>query len=266
VRILSIIFFSMAAALSAWLMPNNLTLLPLITLSIARAVALAIALLFWVASGGLDRWGSSRFVLVLTVIAGVAALSAGCLFIQIARDDVVPAPFPIIYRVTAALLPICFVGAVFLPSRTLFLIVAAMAPVTGIIVTSTWTALNAKYNVSIAIPKSKGQLEREALVARRTADLERIPKTAGLEPMLEFANPREELEVQSAALLRVENTPGWIPQLSAMLEGSNRLDALHVLSRNGYRLPEALNDRLGDRGIGRQRPDKAHGFRRPAVV
>ncbi len=151
-RILAIIFFCIAAALSAWLMPNNLTLLPLLTLSIARAVALAVALLFWVSSGGVDRWGSSRFVLVLTVIAGVAALSAGCLFIQIARDDAVPAPFPMIYRVTAGLLPILFVAGAFLPSRKLFLIVAAAAPIAGIAVTSTWTALNAKYNASVAIP------------------------------------------------------------------------------------------------------------------
>ncbi len=92
-------------------------------------------------------------------------------------------------------------------------------------------------------PKSKEQLEREALVGRRTADLERVPKNAGLEPVLEFANPKEEQEVQSAALLRIENTPDWIAQLSAMLEGDHRLDALHVLSRNGYRLPEALSDR-----------------------
>lgn len=246
-RILAIIFFSIAAALSAWLMPNNLTLLPLFSVSIARAVALAIALLFWVASGGVDRWGSSRFVSVLTVLVGVAALSGGCLFIQMTRDDGVPAPFPTVYRVTAALLPICFMAGAFLPSRKLFVIVAAIAPIAGIAVSATWSALNAKYLASTAIPKSKEQLEREALVARRLSDLAKIPKTAELEPLLEFANPKEESEVQTAALYRIENTPDSMAQLSAMLEGDHRLDALHVLSTTSYRLagaePEALNDR-----------------------
>ena len=65
---LAITFFSIATLLSAWLMPNNLTLIPLMLVSGARAIALVLALLFWVASGRLDSWGSSRVVLALMVI------------------------------------------------------------------------------------------------------------------------------------------------------------------------------------------------------
>jgi len=149
---LAIAFFLIAALLSAPLLPNKMNVIPLLVLSGARAIALAAALLFRVASGRVDSWGSSRFMLGLMTIAGVVSVTAGCFLIQTLREDEVPVPWPVVYRVTAGLLPILLAASAFLPSRKLFLIVAAVAPVVAVLLISTWKPLNVKYYESF--PKS----------------------------------------------------------------------------------------------------------------
>jgi hypothetical protein len=106
VRTTAIAFFSIAALLSAWLTPNNLPLVTIFFISVPRAIALFIALMLWLASGRLDAWGSSRLAPALMTMAGVATLSFGCFLIQTARDDGLPAPVPMLYRVALALLPV----------------------------------------------------------------------------------------------------------------------------------------------------------------
>jgi len=235
---LAIIFFAIAALLSAWLTPNSLALIQLMTVSGARAIALALALLFWVASGRLDSWGSSRVLLALMTMIGVASLSAGCFFVQMARDDGVPAPVPMLYRLAVGLLPLCMLAGAFLPSRKLFLIAAVLAPIAGIVVVSTWDSLHAKYLANI--PKSKEQVESDALLARRTADFERLPADAGVELLLGFVNPGEPYEVLQKALGRMEAVPDWTAQLAALLDGEKRLHALYALTRHSGRLPEPV--------------------------
>lgn len=61
-QVLAIALFGVAVALSAWLLPNNMFLLRLLSVSAARALALVLALVFWVACGRLDSWGSNRVV------------------------------------------------------------------------------------------------------------------------------------------------------------------------------------------------------------
>ncbi len=238
---LAIIFFSIAALLSAWLAPNSLALLTLMFVSAARAAALLLALLFWVASGRLDNWGSSRVMLSLMMVLCTAALAAGCFFVQMARDDGVPEPMPMVYRALAGLLPLCFMAGALLPSRALFLLMAAAAPVAGVAVASTWDSLHAKYIANI--PKSKEQIESEALLARRTADFDRLPSTAAPESLIDFVNPGEPYDVLQKALARLDATPDWTAQLSALLEGEKRLKALYALSRRIDRLPETVVDR-----------------------
>ena len=234
-RIAAIAFLSIGAVLSAGLMPNNLTVIPILMLSGGRAIALIIGLLFWVASGRMDNWGASRPVLALMMLGGVAAMTLGCFFIQIMREDLLPAPLPILYRVISRLLPIVVVGGAFLPSRRLFLVSAALTLVTGIFAGASWDTFNRQYNANL--PKSKEQREHDELLAAKTQELERIPASAGLEPLLEFVDPKGLYEVRSNALTRIEAAPDWVAQLSKMLEGGHRLRALYVLTRRVDVLP-----------------------------
>jgi hypothetical protein len=241
VRNLAIAFFSITALLSAWLVPNTMALLPLMMVSLARAAALLVALFFWVASGRLDGWGSSRWILVLLMIVGTVAVAGGCLFIQTLRDTDLPSPVPMIYRMTVGLLPVLLVAGVFLPSRKLFLIVAALAPVAGIVAVSTWKPLNAKY--LYGLPEAKANRERAALLARRMSELDGVPESAGLAPLLEFVTPSELLEVRDRAMARIESAPDWTTQVSARLDGSGRLNGLYVLTRRIDKLPETVLER-----------------------
>ncbi len=238
---LAIVFFCGAAVLSAVLVPNNMAMIPIVVLSIARAIALALALLFWVASGRLDAWSPSRLVLFLMIVLGTAALAGGCLLVQIAREDAVPTRYRILYRVVLALLPLCFMGGALLSSRKLFLIAAAMAPVAGILVISTWKDLNKEYVDNL--PHVIAGRKHAELVAAKTLKFESIPETAGLEPLLEFASPAEDYTLKEKTIARIEQTPEWIAQLSAMLEGSHRVPALYALGQRVDRLPDAVVDR-----------------------
>jgi hypothetical protein len=238
---LAIIFFSIAALLSAWLMPNNLYLLQLTVVSMARALALVLALVFWVACGRLDSWGSSRVLVGLGTIVGALALAAGCLFVQITRDDNVPVLWAWVFRLTAALLPICFLAAVFLRSGKMFVIVSLLAPVAGILVSGSWKSLNAEYNANT--PEAKDIRRREALSAARMAEVDRIPDGAGPESFLEFIKPNEDWGALKKAQARIEMTPDWVARLSAMLDGEKRLSVLYVLTRKMDSLPNDVAER-----------------------
>jgi hypothetical protein len=240
-QIVAIALFCIAGLLSVLLMPNNMALLQLTGVSLARALALILALVFWVACGRLDSWGSSRIVVGLGAIVGALALTGGCLYIQITRDDNVPAPWPWVYCITAALLPICFMAAALLPSRKLFIIASVLAPIAGIAVVSTWKQLNATYNENL--PETKQRRENDALLARRLAEVDHIPASAGPESFLEFMNPDEPFDVRTQAQLRIEATPDWIARLSVLLDGEKRLNALYVLTRKAGSLPETLLER-----------------------
>jgi hypothetical protein len=240
-RIVAIVLFCIAGLLTALLMPNNMALIQLTGVSIARALALILALGFWVACGRLDSWGSNRIVVGLGAILGALALTGGCLFIQITRDDNVPAPWPWVYCITAALLPICFMAAALLPSRKMFIIASVLAPIAGLTVISTWKQLNATYIENL--PETKQRRENEVLLASRLAEVDRIPANAGPESFLEFINPDELWDVRTKAQERIEAIPDWIARLSPLLNGEKRLNALYVLTRKAGSLPDDVLER-----------------------
>jgi len=235
-RIAAIAFLSIGAALSAGLVRNDLSVIPILLLSGGRAIALIIGLLFLVASGQMDHWGSSRLVLAVMMIGGVAAMTCGCFCIQIMREDLLPAPLPILYRVISRLLPVVVIAGAFLPSRTLFLASAVFTLLTGVFAGASWQTFNRYYNAHL--PKSKEQREHDKLLAARMHEFEQVPASAGLEPLLEFVDSKGLDEVRNAALARIETAPDWVPQVSKMMEGGHRLRALYVLTRRVNGLPE----------------------------
>jgi len=237
----AIVFFVLAALLSAALVPNNWNLAQLLAISIPRAAVLAVALLFWVWSGKLDNWGFSRFALSIAVLVGVASLAAGCLMIQMTRDDNVPAPMPMVYLAAAALLPVCFMAGALLASRTTFLIASALAPIAGIVISMTWTPLNAIYLARL--PETKAHLEYQEMTARKIAEINAIPAAAGLEPLLGFIFYGEHFEVSRRAQERIEESPDWTVRLATLLDGEHRLKALYVLTRRMDQLPDPVVER-----------------------
>ncbi len=237
----AIVFFLIAGLLSAALFPNNLHLIPLVTLSLPRAIALAVALLFWVLCGKLDNWGLPRLTLAVLALVGVVALTFGCFMIQVTRDDNVPASYALFYRVAAALLPTAFIAGALLSSRTTVLAVSVLAPIVGILVGATWKPVNAKYVESLPENKARRELDRRA--ASRVAEVDAVPDSAGPEALLRFVTPDELSEAVQRAQQRIEQSPDWIDRLVAMLPGDNRLPALYTLTRRAKRLPPAVQEK-----------------------
>jgi hypothetical protein len=73
--------------------------------------------------------------------------------------------------------------------------------------------------------------------------LEQLPQTAGLDQLVEYVKPAELDEIRNPAMARIESAPDWIAQLSAMLDGDHRLNALYILTRHLDRLPAPVLER-----------------------
>lgn len=232
---LAMALFGLAAVLTLILWPNRFPVMPLLLLSLLRAVVLALALLFWIASGRLDGWGRTRGVPALTAVMGVAALTGGCLLIQMTRDDRVPLWVAWAYRIGAGLLPVVFLFAVIRASRRVLIGVSVVAPVCGLVAMLSWGRATQVY--VDGLPESREIRAREAM---QVAELEAIPLSQSPEGLVRYIHPGAYPEVMRRAQAQLDAAPDGRVRVAALLDGADPLGPLYVLTRDPDRLTDGI--------------------------
>ena len=230
--VLAFICLAIAAALSLALLPDLDFLLAIVGLSLLRAAALSAAFVFLVASGGLRQLARiarpralSRVWLAILVTGGTLLVLAVCVGLQSVYYPL-PFPYPILYFVLVRALPVCLMVGAFWPSRAVFILGVAGALATGIIAPATWNTLHARYEAEEEAARPRRAQEALDARAREIAPtmtaLSRVPRDAGVEPLLDFALRRDPHEASEEAATA---HPGDARRLRAVLAASWRVRA-----------------------------------------
>lgn len=249
-RRFSILFLAPAAILSLALMPDDMALLPVFMLSLARAIALVVGFVCLVATGRLDRWSSSKIWLVLLVTIGTLVVTFVCVSWQIMREDLLPPPYSVTYIVLARAMPLCLMASAFVPSKKLFLSCVALTLVVGIVFAVTEDRLSVAYGQQKIAARNAEYAEAEAAkqarLTQRLAALAAVPADAGPEPLLAFLDDNEPEDVQTQAIARLDAVPNVTEKLASLLDGNRRLDALVALnlgSTSKFLVSDAIRQR-----------------------
>jgi hypothetical protein len=266
----ALICLAIAAACSLVLLPPLPSFMPspawFVGWSLLRAVALSAALLFQVASGGLDNWRGSpgaicRVCLAIRLTGGTLLVLVMLYLLEGAYYESVPFPYPILYLVLIEIslppfpypdvylvliraLSVCLMVGAFWPSRRVFVLGVAGALVSLPYFFATFDALH-----DAAQPwrtEGERQARLREVVPVMTA-LARVPPDAGVEPLLDFVALDQPHEAAEEAIRRIRETPDAFEQFSRLMDGPRSVDVLYVMTRAmGEMLrgmPETVEDR-----------------------
>ncbi|WP_158817742.1 hypothetical protein [Methylocapsa sp. S129] len=221
--------------------------------SLLRAAALVLALIFLVASGGLDSWWTarnkwiSRGGLVFLTTLGALLVVFLCGALQSVRYDELPQPYPVIYLILVRAWPLCVMAGAFWRSRALFILAVAGALFTSVFANVTWDALHERYRAEAPLRQREADEARAREIAPVMTALARVPREAGVEPLLDFILRTDPHEAYWEAMRRIEDMPDAFEQLQRLLDGGRSLDALYVLSKIAADRPDAFPEATEDR-------------------
>jgi hypothetical protein len=246
-RLLSLLFVAPAVVVALWPVTAEMGLLGVIALAIARLAALCLGLACLAATGRLNHWSVHPVWMALLILIAVLITSFNVLVWQMNKPDFLSEPWATIYRLLGYGLPILLIGSALMPSKVPFLACTVVIFMAGVAYFGMmpWAekTYSARHEAAARAENDAQMAAWNAKVAKRLAELARVPNDAGVQPFLVFVNDAEPEKVREAAVARLAAIPNAAEQLAGLLGGDqtgNALSALYWDSGKAIPVPEPI--------------------------